>query len=65
MCLGFSENGLGGAFMPLSGKGMLVQNFLVKLGAANDDKFKIWDSPPEDLNSFLLNDSLMVLYPPG
>lgn len=37
-------------------------DFLAKL-RGNDAKFKIWDSPWEDLNSFLLSDSLKVLYP--
>jgi hypothetical protein len=33
------------------------------LGSNNDNKMKIWNSPPEDLKSLLLSDSTRVLHP--
>jgi hypothetical protein len=38
-------------------------DFLAKVGSSNDTELKIWNSPPEDLNSLLRDDALRLLRP--
>lgn len=44
-------------------EGNASADFLAKLGSTNDNKMKIWNSPPEDLKSLLLSDSTRMLHP--
>lgn len=43
-------------------EGNATADFLAKLGSNNENKMKIWNSPPEDLKSLLLSDSTRVLH---